>query len=308
MKVSVLIPTHNPRPEYLRRTLTALRAQALAANHWECLIIDNASTSPLDIQAYGDIAPAGTRVLNEPRLGLTAARRRGLSEAAGEFAVFVDDDNLLAPDYLAAALDTFGRLPKVGAVGGRSIGEFETAPSEWHQEFLSLLAVRDLGPAEKISQGLRPAGSRHNCYPLFAPVGAGMALRREAWLTWLHSDATRTISDRRGSDLTSSGDNDIILTLMSSGWEVAYCPKLALKHIIPTTRLNAGYLARLNRGIQQSWMQVLSAHDANPWGKLTRSGATVRKAKAWFAYRAWSSAPAKIRWQGACGHFDGRVG
>ena len=54
-------------------------------------------------------------------------------------------------------------------------------------------------------------------------------------------------------------------------------------------------------------MQVLTHHEANPWTGLTPVGAALRKAKAWLTYRAWASPAARIRWSGACGHFEGRV-
>jgi hypothetical protein len=94
---------------------------------------------------------------------------------------------------------------------------------------------------------------------------------------------------------------------MRAGWEVGYFPELSLTHLIPAGRLEPTYLSRLNRGIQKSWMQVLTRHEANPWPPLTPVGAALRKLKVWFSSRAWSSPAARIRWQGACGHFDGRV-
>lgn len=127
-----------------------------------------------------------------------------------------------------------------------------------------------------------------------------------AWLTARHNDPG-ALSDRRGDTLTSSGDNDIMLCAMRAGWEVGYSPQLTLTHLIPAARLDADYLARLNRGIQKSWMRALSLHDANPWPPLSPLGAVLRKAKSWLTHRAWSSPAAHIRWQGACGHFDGRV-
>ncbi len=80
-----------------------------------------------------------------------------------------------------------------------------------------------------------------------------------------------------------------------------------LTHLIPASRLEAPYLARLNRSIQKSWMHVLSKHSANPWPAIAAWTLALRKAKAWFTYRAWANAAANIRWQGACGHFEGRV-
>jgi hypothetical protein len=66
------------------------------------------------------------------------------------------------------------------------------------------------------------------------------------------------------------------------------------------------YLARLNRGIAKSWMQVLRKHDANPWSPIAPWTVPLRQFKAWFTHRAWSGPAEFIRWQGACGHFEGR--
>jgi glycosyltransferase involved in cell wall biosynthesis len=308
MELSVILPTHNPDPDRFRRALHGLRAQTLPITRWETVVVNNASSrfpDPDFIAAHG---PANLVTTSEPQLGLSAARRRGFNSARGDVAVLVDDDNVLVPHYLATVLELFSAHPAVGVAGGKSLPEFEREPAAWEREFLPLLALRDLGPEVKISQGLRAAGQSRNAYPHYAPIGAGMALRRAAWTEWLKAvpdgDA---LNDRRGTELSSAGDNEIVLCAMRAGWEAAYFPSLSLIHLIPATRLDAGYLARLNRGIQQSWMQVLTRYDANPWPPLTSLGAGLRKAKAWVTHAAWRSPAAHIRWQGACGHFDGRV-
>jgi hypothetical protein len=45
--LSVILCTHNPRPDYLSRVLASLRGQTLPAEQWEFLLIDNASRQPL---------------------------------------------------------------------------------------------------------------------------------------------------------------------------------------------------------------------------------------------------------------------
>lgn len=307
MELSVIIPAHNPDPERLRRALGGLREQSLARSLWEVLIVDNASTRFPGLDFFAEHAPPGLRVVREMSLGLTRARIRGFGEARGDVVVLVDDDNVLERDYLANVLRHFAELPRLGAMGGISAPEFEKEPEGWQHEFMGLLALRDLGPAPRIAETLRPPGSARNEYPAFAPVGAGMALRREAASRWAASATQSPISDRRGGELSSAGDNDIVLTIMEQGWQVAYFPDLRLTHLIPAARLDPEYLARLNRGIQKSWMQALARHDANAWPPLTAAGAALRKARAWFAYRAWSSPAAQVRWSGACGHFEGRV-
>src|ERR1022692_4717847 len=99
MKFSVIICTHNPRPDYLRRTLDALKAQTLPKEQWELLLIDNASKEPLadtwDLSWHPQ-----ARHIREEALGLTRARLCGISQSKGELLVFVDDDNVLSADYL----------------------------------------------------------------------------------------------------------------------------------------------------------------------------------------------------------------
>jgi hypothetical protein len=219
----------------------------------------------------------------------------------------VDDDNELASDYLATVLALFSEHPRIGALGGRSRPEFEQTPAPWVAEFHGLLACRDLGDTQRISDGLYNPRSGRNEYPAFSPIGAGMGLRREAVRSWLSGRPGSQLPDRRGTELSSSGDNDLVLTLLREKWEVGYFPALVLNHLIPANRVEGTYLKRLNHGIQKSWTRVLTAHDASPWPPVPRWTVPLRKAKAWFAHRAWISTAASVRWHGACGHFEGRV-
>jgi hypothetical protein len=45
--LSVILCTHNPRPEYLSRVLESLPAQTLSAKQREFLLVDNASGQPV---------------------------------------------------------------------------------------------------------------------------------------------------------------------------------------------------------------------------------------------------------------------
>ncbi|HMD61436.1 MAG TPA: glycosyltransferase [Opitutaceae bacterium] len=307
---TVVIPSHNPHPGRLRETLRGLRAQSLPRELWETLLVDNASPAFPAEGDYGDVAPRNLSLIREPKLGLTCARLAGIRAARGAVIVFVDDDNVLAPGYLAEVTRLFARDGRLGAAGGKSRGVFESPPATWQAEFLPLLAVRDLGDAELIAASFRPEGAARNQYPFFAPIGAGMAVRREAALAWargVEKDPGRRRLDRAGPDLVSGGDNDIVMASLENGWSVGYFPSLGLDHLIPPGRLDPGYLARLNRAIQRSWVQVLAAHDACPWRPIPPWTVAPRQLKAWFANRAWKGPANRIRWQGACGHFEGRA-
>src|SRR5689334_750738 len=95
---SVIICTHNPRPDYFDRVLDALRSQTLPPEAWELLVIDNASQVPLSRSLDISWHPAARHIL-ERELGVAYARRRGIKEASSELIVFVDDDNVLDKQY-----------------------------------------------------------------------------------------------------------------------------------------------------------------------------------------------------------------
>ena len=83
------------------------------------------------------------------------------------------------------------------------------------------------------------------------------------------------------------GDCDINLTLLDEGWGVGYFPQLKLTHLIPAGRLTKDYLARLNRGISCSWVQVLDMHEIRPWSKISQWTVFPRKVRAFFNYQPW---------------------
>lgn len=306
MRLTVVLPAHNPNAERLARTLRGLRGQTLPVSAWETLLVDNASSPALASAALADSAPPNVRIVREERLGLSHARRRGFVEARGEFLVLVDDDNVLAPDYLALVLDHFAANPRLGAIGGPSRPEFESPPAPWTREFFPLLAIRDLGP-QPLRAGLHPPGAARAVYPPCAPIGAGLALARAAAQVWLDRADPAALTDRRGGELTSGGDNDIVFRALRAGWEAGYFPDLVLTHLIPDSRLAPAYLARLNRGIQRSWVQVLALHDASPWPAIPRWTVPLRAARAFVRAQAWRSPARHVRWQGLVGRFEGQA-
>ena len=80
---SVIICTHNPRPDYFARVLDGLRNQTLPLHRWELLIVDNASRIPIASSWEISWHPA-TRHILESELGLSWARHRGIGEAAAD--------------------------------------------------------------------------------------------------------------------------------------------------------------------------------------------------------------------------------
>jgi len=261
VKVSVVIATHNPRADYLRRTLEALRGQTMPREQWELVVVDNSSRVPLRAAGLKDKGTKGqkdgencidlswhpeARIVREERLGLTFARLRGFAEAKGELIVMVDDDNLLAPDYLETAVRIAEERPMLGAFGGKCLAEFEVEPPEWLKGKPKGLGLRDRGDREEffpeaavaeswqltVSVGLQQrarladsAGSLQGResgkpptdhrqrrvvreFPDCAPIGAGMVLRRDAAAAYAERIQQRTTGPRDNGTITDrKGDS-----------------------------------------------------------------------------------------------------
>lgn len=303
-QLSVLLCTRDPHPGRLARTLAGLAAQSLARESWEILLVDNGSTPPLGPPADPTGLPS-LRLVREPQPGLTPARLRAIAEARGEALVFVDDDNVLDPAYLATALAAFAALPGLAAAGGPVRPEFAAPPPAWLPEFHGLLALHDHGAAP-----LHACGGPAAPWPAFAPVGAGLCLRRAAALAYaaaVRADPTRLQLDRRAGALASGGDNDLVFTALRAGGDVAYLPGLALTHLIPAARLQPAYLARLNRGIQRSWVRVLALHGACPWRPIPRWTLPLRTLRARLRSRPWRGPVERIRCHGLLGRLEGQA-
>jgi len=304
--ISVLIPTYNPNKLNLIRTLNALKFQTLKTNIWELIIIDNCSSDKEYIYSFDISWHTNAKIIRENNIGLTNARVAGINESKGEYIVFVDDDNILEKDYLKNICIIFSQYKNMGAIGGKSIPDYETKPEPWFYKTGIRLGCRDFGDETYIYTS--DDFKKERTYPEKAPIGAGMCLRRCSAVEYVNSlDNSDNILDRTGNVLSSGGDCDINLTLLSKGWSVGYFPNLKLFHIIPSKRLTKLYLSELSYSSSKSWIQVLKKHKICKLKEISAFMILPRKIKAMFTYKPWKNELSYIRWKGACGIFDGQI-
>jgi glycosyltransferase involved in cell wall biosynthesis len=239
MQLSVILCTHNPRADYLCRVLASLRGQTLPAEQWEFLLVDNASKQPLaeicDISWH-----SRGKHIREDELGLTAARLRGIHESNGKLLVFVDDDNLLAPDFLVQATAISARYPDLGVFGAGILEpEFEVPPPAELRSRLGLLALRREGSA---------LWSHNTIDTQCKPWGAGLCVTRR--VANLYQQLVRDLGitpvlDRRGKRLFCGGDDLFSRVAAEFGLRFGVFPELWITHLISAGRLNQHYLVRL---------------------------------------------------------------
>jgi hypothetical protein len=243
--ISVITCTHNPRPDYLRRVLDALKVQTLPKEQWELLLIDNASRE--NLAGIWDLSwhPNG-KIVRENEMGLTPARLRGIRDSSGELLVFVDDDNVLNADYLSNAARLAAEWPMLGAIGASISGEFETPPPDWIVPYLEGLAIRELDRNYWCNLGgISPA----------LPCGAGLCVRRQVATAYLEKTTTNSIRkllDRSGVSLGAGGDSDLAECAVDAGLGTGRFTALKLIHLIPKWRLTTDYIVGLYAGFAAS--------------------------------------------------------
>ncbi|MBD2070603.1 glycosyltransferase [Leptolyngbya sp. FACHB-671] len=248
--LSVIICTHNPRPNYLQKVLNALRSQTLSTDNWELLLVDNASDKLLASEIDLSWHPQ-SRHIREEELGLTPARLRGMAEATGETLVFVDDDNVLAPDYLEVTLQISQNHPSIGAWGGQTLPEFEVSPPEWTKPFWGYLALREVD-RDQWSNLLHQLET--------TPYGAGLCVRKtvtDQYAADVQNHPVRSKLGRRGASSTdeiplSCEDIDLAYTACDLGLGTGLFTALKLTHLIPANRLTQEYFSRLIKGTTYS--------------------------------------------------------
>jgi GT2 family glycosyltransferase len=98
-RISVLTPTFNTEPRYLRQLFQTLRNQHYA--NWEWVIVDDASMHAPTIATLRELIAADRRVrvmFNPTNLGISGATNVALAAATGHYAALVDHDDLVSRD------------------------------------------------------------------------------------------------------------------------------------------------------------------------------------------------------------------
>ena len=236
--LAILICTYN-NARLLERTLDALRRQRVASSvDWRVVVIDNNCTddTPAVVERFRPLFDVPLTRVPEPRQGLTPARARGVLSTQSDWLAFVDDDCLLADDWIDQAAIFASEHPECGAFSGKVILEWEDAdPPAYTDGYGWAYAETDLGDRPLRRDWL---------------AGAGMVLRRTALAQsgWIDR---QLLDDRIGKRLISGGDVEIGLRIARIA-EIWYNPACRLRHLIPADRTSRRYLRRMIFGLGAS--------------------------------------------------------
>ncbi len=118
INIAVVIPTKD-RPLDLARAVRSVLGQSLAPN--ELIVIDQ-SLKPLRSEIERQIGcqpQISLKYVYDPMLtGLTAAKNAAIKISESDILVFIDDDIVLDPHFIATICGIYEKYPEVDGVGG----------------------------------------------------------------------------------------------------------------------------------------------------------------------------------------------
>ena len=189
-RVSVLIPTLERYP-YLRKLLGQLQLQTI--NPYEIIIIDQSSRETRDTNLGSDFRNLPLKIIYLDQAGQCSARNAGLTEAEGEFILFLDDDDEVPPDLIEAHI--------------RNLQQFQADVSS--------------GVAEEVGAGDLPENFTYIRVSDVFPTNNTLIHRRVLETTGLFDMAY---------DRGARADGDIGMRIYLHGWYMVLNPEISVLH------------------------------------------------------------------------------
>jgi GT2 family glycosyltransferase len=263
VELSVVIPCLNGLPHLIDQ-LESLAHQEVDVP-WELVVSDNGSTdgSVTTCESFAGRLPINVLDSSE-RAGQAHARNYGARRAAGDKLVFLDQDDVVGPRYLAAMAEALDHHVFVAARM-----DYQTLNPEW--------SIR--ARASSVSSGLRPG-----LYPW--AYGCSLGIRREAF------EAVGGFDE----GLRCAEDVDFCWRInQQGGVELAYVPDAVVHYRLKSSRraiFRQGLIygrggAELYRRWAQSGMkrrsrrEVVRAWLAIGW-RMTAARDAGKRAEAWY--------------------------
>lgn len=242
VRLSLVIATFN-RSASLLTLLESVVAQTAPRSEWECVVVNNNSTDDTAAR-FADFAARhpeyNIRMVEETNQGLSYARNRGIRESEGEYVAIVDDDERIAPDFIAAYIRLFDSKPEAQAAGGPIVAEYPTGRPRWMSRYTERPIANTMHFGDEVCEF--PRGR--------VPGGGNMAIRRSAVRRYGVFD---TSLGYVGESLVGGEESDLFERLQIAEAKYYYVPEAVMYHIIPAEKLTIDYLRRLsyNVGVSQ---------------------------------------------------------
>ena len=132
--ISIVVPVYNVE-NYLPQCIDSIRCQTFDDFEVIC-VVDGATDRSEALLSLFKLVEPRLKVVVKKNGGLSSARNAGIEQAAGEYVMFVDSDDMLTPDACKVVYDTFQKTgAEVVTFGAWCYPRFASTP--WHDVVLS---------------------------------------------------------------------------------------------------------------------------------------------------------------------------
>jgi glucosyl-dolichyl phosphate glucuronosyltransferase len=250
--VSVVICTNN-RSAHLKKAIHSVLKQDISSSKYEIIVVDNASSDDTAEAVECFESEKTIRYVYEKQLGLCNARNTGWQCARGRYVAYLDDDAIANPGWLSAIENAFIIEPDAGVVGGRVEPIWKGNRPLWLSDDIAVsLTIIDWSESSRIITDVR----------LQWLVGSNIAVPA-AVLSEIGGFHPRL--DRIGSLMLSGGDVFLQKQIIGRGYKCFYYPDMAVKHLVPISRLNKRWFVRRYywQGVSDAIMQLIEERPLN---------------------------------------------
>ncbi len=233
INITVILCTYN-RCQSLAKALESVAASELSTPiEWEVQVVDNNSKDQTRdvVESFCHRYPGRFRYIFEAKQGKSNALNTGIRQARGDLLVFMDDDVLVAPNWLQNLTAPLLQGRCSGA-GGRILSQELLTPPRWlalegPYSVAGMLALFDLGDEGRMLD--RP------------PFGTNMAFGKGVFEK--HGDFRVDMGPCPGSEIRNE-DTEFGRRVMAAGECIWYEPSAVVYHAVPENRLTKPYLLR----------------------------------------------------------------
>lgn len=133
-EISVIVPVYNVE-SYLPQCIDSIRKQTFSDIEIVCVVDGSTDRSEAILRLYEIVEPR-LRIIVKENGGLSSARNVGIDKSTSPILMFVDSDDMLAPNACDVVYKTFcAHETEVVTFGARCYPEFSS--SSWYEDVLS---------------------------------------------------------------------------------------------------------------------------------------------------------------------------
>ena len=293
---SIVICTYNPDERLLKRCLNAVRNLNTDGITTEVILVDNNSLVPVEglpyVRDFVRTHPAAKTIMVAVQ-GVNYARIAAITEARGKYIIYFDYDNEPESNYLQELKKLNAKYPQVAAIGPGDVTVDFIDGIDKSRESYARIAFQ-----ERHEEAIKFSSVREwqSCYPFGTGLCTYTFLLKE-YVT-LSRQGKFTMPGRKGSELSSGEDTQMVLLCISKGYFAGVSPSLQIKHIIPKTRANDKYLQRMAYGTaicyETCLLQVFPEHKNKLKHKIISNSKFSRQTLKKFIKTRFGTDPDKV--------------